>query len=69
MVLVDRAEKGARKSGPGGGGGTPGARKLEIPGDGSFSRDIKLLSMSSGGAIWTSIYSDLRVFVVVAALE
>jgi NAD(P)-dependent dehydrogenase (short-subunit alcohol dehydrogenase family)/ketosteroid isomerase-like protein len=31
--------------------GTPGARKLEIPGESSFSRDIKLLSVSSGGRI------------------
>ncbi|HEX3760891.1 MAG TPA: hypothetical protein VHW23_19470, partial [Kofleriaceae bacterium] len=46
-----RLGKAARKSGGGGGGGGAGARKLEIPGDGSFSRDIKLLSMSSGGRI------------------
>jgi site-specific DNA recombinase len=47
MVLIDGAEKAATKSRNGAAGG----RKLEIPGDGSFSRDIKLLSMSSGGRI------------------
>lgn len=51
MVLVDGSERAARKSGGGGGGGTASARKLEIPGESSFSRDIKLLSMSSGGRI------------------
>src|SRR5215468_8372888 len=45
MVLVDGSEK--PRGSPE--GGAPGARKLEIPGDGSFSRDIKLLSMSSWG--------------------
>lgn len=43
MVLLDGARKGTSKS------GSP--RKLEILGDGSFSKDIKLLSMSSGGRI------------------
>jgi hypothetical protein len=43
MVLVDGAGKASTKS------GSP--RKAEIPGDGSFSKDIKLLSMSSGGRI------------------
>jgi hypothetical protein len=47
MVLVDGSDRAARKSGR----GAPGARKLEIPGESSFSRDIKLLSMSSGGRI------------------
>ena len=49
MVLVDGSEKVARKSGGGGGGGAAGTRKLEILGESSFSKDIKLLSMSSGG--------------------
>lgn len=47
MVLVD----GSKKSGGGNGGGDAGARKLEILGESSFSKDIKLLSMSSGGRI------------------
>lgn len=51
MVLVDGSEKAARKSGGGGGGGAAGTRKLEILGENSFSKDIKLLSMSSGGRI------------------
>ena len=51
MVLVDGSEKATRKSGGGGGGGAAGTRKLEIPGESSFSRDIKLLAMSSGGRI------------------
>jgi hypothetical protein len=51
MVLVDSAGKAARKSGGAGGRGAAGGRKLEIPGDGSFSKDLALLSMSSGGRI------------------
>ena len=43
MVLIDGAEKADRKSGS--------ARKLEIPGESSFSRDIKLISVSSRGRI------------------
>jgi site-specific DNA recombinase len=43
MVLIDGAEKAEGK------GGRP--RKLEIPGESSISRDIKLLSISSGGRI------------------
>jgi hypothetical protein len=43
MVLVDGSEKVARKSGGGGGGGGADARKLEIPGDGRFSRDSRVL--------------------------
>jgi hypothetical protein len=65
MVLVDGSEKTARKSGGGGGG----ARKLEIPGESSFSKDFKLLSMSNRDRICTSIYSDLRAFLAAAVLE
>lgn len=43
MVLVDGAEKAATTS------GSP--RKAEILGDGSFSKDLRLLSVSSGGRI------------------
>lgn len=43
MVLIDGAEKVAGKP--------VSDRKLKIPGESSFSRDIKLLSMSSGGPI------------------
>ena len=43
MVLIDGAEKAEGK------GGSP--RKLEIPGESSIPRDIKLLSISSGGRI------------------
>jgi site-specific DNA recombinase len=57
MVLVDGSEKATRKPGGGGGGDAAGGRKLEIPEDGSFSRDIKLLSMSSGGR-------DLHVYLL-----
>jgi hypothetical protein len=43
LVLVDGAEKAARKTGGGGGRGCCRCRKLEIPGDGSFSRDFAQL--------------------------
>lgn len=51
MLLIDGAGKAARKSGGAGGRGAAGGRKLEILGDGSFSKDLALLSMSSGGRI------------------
>lgn len=60
MVLIDGSERAAKKSGGSGGGGTAGARKHEILGESSFSKDIRLLSVSSGGAICQYIYSILR---------
>jgi hypothetical protein len=46
MVLIDGAGKAEGKAEKKEGG----ARKLEIPEKGSFSRNIKLLNVSSGGA-------------------
>jgi hypothetical protein len=69
MVLMDGTGKAGRKSGGGGGGSAAGGRKLEILGDGSFSKDLALLSMSSGGTICTSIYSDPKGFSLEICLE
>jgi len=43
MVLIDGGEKASAKS------GSP--RKPEIPGERSFSKDLRLLSVSSGGVV------------------
>jgi DNA invertase Pin-like site-specific DNA recombinase len=49
MVLIDGGRKVLAQS--------ASPRKRETPGDGSFSRDITLLSVSSGGRICQYIYS------------
>lgn len=55
MVLVEGAEKVEGKS--------ASARKLEVPGESSFSRDIRLLSVSSGGRICQCIYAILHNYI------